>query len=183
MTQQRVEFFVVGLPKTAGNKRPIRLKNGKLAVREITKNEDWIAAIQRAALIWFDEPVRWENIAMNVVFYMPRPKYHFKKNGELKSNAPFWHNVRPDRTKLLRCLEDALIGVALPDDARVVVGTVTKCYGNKTGALISLSPCTEPAPSCVAPAGSGLAQYCDAGPESDDNRHTKRSHSCWYRSY
>lgn len=61
-----------------------------------------------------DSPVR---IVME--FYMPRPKGHYGKKG-LRMSAPPYPTVKPDLDKLERAVLDALTGVVLWDDARVV---------------------------------------------------------------
>ena len=129
---QRVEFFVLGVPKPGGSKRAFMVgkKGGpkRPIIVDMAKNEDWKTAVREAAAKQFKEPVLWPNISLDVTFWMPRPKYHFDKKGALRANAPFWHNKKPDRTKLLRALEDALTGIAWIDDASVVVGMVQKIY-------------------------------------------------------
>ena len=70
---------------------------------------------------------------------MPRPASHYgTKKGEryLKPNAPRFHTSKPDATKLLRCVEDALNGVLVKDDARIAEQSVRKVYGDRPGAYI-----------------------------------------------
>ena len=64
-------------------------------------------------------------------FYLPRPNSHFRtgKNAKrIKDNAPLYHVVKPDATKLIRAAEDALTGVVWRNNAQVVVQLAGKCY-------------------------------------------------------
>ncbi len=70
---------------------------------------------------------------------MPRPKAHSRKDGVLKDDAPNWHANKPDATKLLRSLEDALTGVLWIDDSRIVRQQVKKIYGARPGADVEVS--------------------------------------------
>jgi Holliday junction resolvase RusA-like endonuclease len=64
-----------------------------------------------------------------VDFYLSRPKAHRGAKG-LKPSAPHHHTTKPDTTKLLRCLEDALTNVIWRDDTQVVRQHVSKNYGD-----------------------------------------------------
>ena len=62
-------------------------------------------------------------ISLTVTFLFSHPKGDFgsgKNAGVLKCSAPILHIKRPDATKLLRCLEDALNGVIWKDDSQIV---------------------------------------------------------------
>jgi Holliday junction resolvase RusA-like endonuclease len=78
-------------------------------------------------------------LGLAVVFNITRPKGHFgtgRNAGALKDSAPYWPTVKPDATKLLRGLEDALTGVVWRDDAQVVEQAVTKRYAEREGARV-----------------------------------------------
>lgn len=137
-----ISFFVPGLPRPGGSKRVfISPKTGKPIVTDMSKNKDWKASVAQAA----SERTGPMNgpLELYISFIMPRPKSHFKKSGALKDNAPQWHTVKPDATKLTRSTEDALKGIAWHDDSQVCRQTVTKIYGEKIGAQIAVTALEE----------------------------------------
>ena len=129
------EFFVAGLPATAGSKKafPIRRKDGKLGVSVVAdckRSKPWMSRIAEAAGPHFTAPVAaGRPISLSMMFILPRPKYHFGTKGNLLPSAPMYPAVRPDCSKLVRCAEDALKGVAWHDDSQVVRLQVEKITG------------------------------------------------------
>lgn len=89
-------------------------------------------------------------VAMQIIFYMPRPKSHFRTGkyaGELKPNAPVFSTscASGDIDKLARCTLDGLSakcgGNVIADDSLVVKLSVEKRYvinGFTTGATIRI---------------------------------------------
>jgi Holliday junction resolvase RusA-like endonuclease len=55
-------------------------------------------------------------VSLDVFFYLPRPKYLLTPS---KAHAFIHHTVKPDSSKLVRCVEDALIGVLWLDDSQI----------------------------------------------------------------
>jgi Holliday junction resolvase RusA-like endonuclease len=71
-------------------------------------------------------------LLLEATFYRPRPASHFgsgRNAGVLKASAPPFPTVRPDTTKLLRAIEDALKGIWYRDDAQIVDQAVRKRWG------------------------------------------------------
>jgi Holliday junction resolvase RusA-like endonuclease len=82
-------------------------------------------------------------LLLRVDFYLARPKGHYgtgRNHGVLKLTAPAYPTTKPDATKLLRGLEDALTGVLWRDDAQIVAQYVFKHYGTPERAVVSVSP-------------------------------------------
>lgn len=135
-----VELSVDGIPAPAGSKRgfPIRRKNGSIGVAMSPASErskPWMAIVSLAASIRCEAPLDGTlHVAME--FIMPRPKAHYTARRELKPGAPTYHEKRPDLTKLVRCVEDALKGIAWLDDSQVSVQSHSKRYGDKPGVVI-----------------------------------------------
>ena len=128
-----IQFFVPGIPRPGGSK--VRTRFG---VREAGKHTAaWRETVKVFAEhsydIMFDCALQLE-----VLFIMPRPKKHYRSNGELKDDAPQYHTSKPDITKLLRSTEDALTNVLWRDDSLIAHQTATKCYGDKPGARITI---------------------------------------------
>lgn len=73
--------------------------------------------------------------AINLVceFFYDRPKSHFgtgRNSGKLKESSPKYKTTMPDLSKLVRCVEDALTGIAWKDDNQVVSITARKRWLN-----------------------------------------------------
>lgn len=140
-----VSFFVAGLPATAGSKRgfPIRRKDGSLGVAMTHDNKrakPWMSQVATKAAEHFKSP--WKGpCALHVVFVFARPKSHYgsgKNSDQVKAASPVHKTSKPDCTKLVRCLEDGLTGVAYQDDAQVVELVVKKRYGETPGAFVQV---------------------------------------------
>lgn len=76
-------------------------------------------------------------VTLRVTFVRPRPAGHYGRTG-LRPSAPAHPTVRPDLTKMLRALEDALTGVVWRDDAQVVHLDVVKAYGDRWTTMIEI---------------------------------------------
>jgi len=84
-------------------------------------------------------------LELHVIFYAPRPKGHYgsgRNSGVLKHHAPAYPIVKPDVTKLLRAVEDAITGICWRDDAQVVVQHAEKRYGEPARAVVAIAPVT-----------------------------------------
>jgi Holliday junction resolvase RusA-like endonuclease len=124
---------VYGKPATAGSKRgfPIRRKDGTIGVAMTHDNpraKNWMASVaQRSREVyqggWMTGPLELE-----IRFYMARPKGHYRKSQTLKDSAPRRHYQKPDTTKLLRAVEDALTGVLWRDDSQIVILHISKYW-------------------------------------------------------
>ena len=139
-------FWVPGIPAPKGSARAI--KRGAYAVlvpsgsdankRAISSWDYAVATVAREAMQG-RKPLRGA-ILLDVAFYLPRPK----------SVTREYHTVKPDRDKLLRCMCDALTGIAWVDDAQVVGGETGKSYGAGKvdgGARITITEIEPPPPS------------------------------------
>lgn len=144
-----VTFRVEGMaPAPQGSKTLL----GGGGMRESCRNvKPWRLLVERAAIAakvpLFQGPVR-----MSAVFLFQRPAGHYRKDGSLKptnralasatsGEAPLYHCVVPDVSKLQRSTEDALSGILYQDDARIVGCVCEKrwCVGDeRPGALITV---------------------------------------------
>lgn len=151
-SSQDFSFFVSGKPETQGSKsafgRIYTDKSGKqrvaVAMAEQSKGlHAWRSSIGKVALVM--RPSSWETcgiFVLSVIFYMPRPKAHFKSNGDLRDNAPLFHSKLGDADKLLRACGDALTGICYDDDSLIVAASSIKMYCNSAdgpGAHISVT--------------------------------------------
>lgn len=74
-------------------------------------------------------------MAVDAWFHLPRPKHHYRANGDLKPAAPWWPVSRAagDVDKHARALLDALTGVVWADDSQVVQLHAEKTYDDGAG--------------------------------------------------
>lgn len=145
-----LEFTVLGRPQPAGSKRAFAVRRGgaltgKVAVVEDAKrSRPWQALVKAAAhdAIGEHDPLAGP-LYLEVTFYIARPAGHYgtgRNAGTVKAGSPRWPAVRPDATKLLRGLEDALTGLAWRDDAQIVVQLARKRYGLPERAEVLIMP-------------------------------------------
>lgn len=139
-------FNVFGIPAPQGSKN--RGKHGSMY--EANKGlAPWRAAVEAAGVLarqrlkhpgWRETPV-----AADVVFYMPRPKAHYRTGRYtylLRPDVPHYCYAKPDVDKLLRSTFDALTRARVfDDDARVVIAYGIKLYADDRdpGAVITLA--------------------------------------------
>lgn len=138
------EIKIGGKPATAGSKRAFHSKKtGKTWVTDdCTRGKEWRATVraacveQRVATELYQGP-----LLLFTRFYLARPKSHYRTGkfaSFLKDSAPVFPAGKPDTTKLLRAIEDALTGVLWKDDSQVVFQITSKSYGRLPGAVIKL---------------------------------------------
>lgn len=146
-----IRLFIAGIAAPGGsktafpiyNKGRLVLKDGRPIIRMVDAggkaNAAWKKAVNLQAFTLFKQAPWTCPISVEFHFIMPRPRYHFGtgKNAErLKDDAPTFHTVKPDLTKLIRSTEDALTGRLWVDDAQICVQTGSKRYGANTGVLL-----------------------------------------------
>ena len=149
-------FVVLGRPQPAGSKRAFLIRKAGevkgVAVTEDAKHSrTWRQLVQSAAtdaLGWTPEPDTWGYfslagpLVLEATFYVARPAGHFgtgRNAGVVRASAPRFPTVRPDATKLVRALEDALTGLVWRDDAQVVSQHIHKRFGTPERAEVTVS--------------------------------------------
>lgn len=129
-------FFVPGTPAPGGSKRHI---GGGRIIDASKRSGPWRSVVALAGRDAYRGDPHTGTLSVEVTFTMPRPRSHFrtgKHASELKPNAPTYHTVAPDATKLWRSTEDALTGIVWKDDSQIAVQRVSKVYGDKPGAHV-----------------------------------------------
>lgn len=129
-------FFVPGLPATAGSKKGFVNKySGKvMMVDTCARGKTWRHDVQWKFRESYDNKPLEGPVALNCIFRMPRPKGHYGSGRNahvLKPNAPTHPITKPDCTKMVRAIEDALTGLAWLDDSQVVVQHNEKVYADE----------------------------------------------------
>ena len=131
-----ITFTTYGTPRPAGSKRGFLNKHsGRICMVDASgdKGRMWRQDVARAALEAMHEQADCElldgPLELVLTLHMPRPKHHYRSGGRiLKDTAPKWHTNKPDSTKLLRAVEDAMTGIVWNDDSQVARQHVEKVY-------------------------------------------------------
>lgn len=148
-----ISFFVQGTPRPGGSKTAclipkrgggfVHSAKGRpiINMKESGKHtKEWRADVRDAARDAFQGDLLDVPVQVDITFVMPRPKGHYRSNGDLKPTAPVWHTGKPDALKLARSTEDAMTGIIYRDDSATVKLNVTKMYGERPGARITITP-------------------------------------------
>jgi len=130
------ECTVYGKPQPAGSKRGfVNPRTKGVIITDANKNaKPWqqeVAGAAKSAMTLPSFP-QTGPLSLLLEFYLHRPKGHFGsgKNAEkLKDSAPRSPAVKPDTSKLVRAVEDALTGIIWRDDAQIVYQVAAKHYG------------------------------------------------------
>jgi len=139
---------VEGTPATAGSKRafPFQRRNGTLGVNvthDNKRSQPWMAAVASACRAKYSGELLDCPLVISVTFDFAHLKGHFgsgRNAGILKASAPYSKSTKPDLSKLVRCVEDALTGVLWRDDAQVVVIHAGKRYATSDSCTIHVRP-------------------------------------------
>ena len=128
-----LQFFAAGIPK-AQPRAKARAFGGFAQVYNPKTANEWKLSIRMAArAAWQTTAIaaQWLGpLRVDLTFYFPRPKSHYRSNGELKPTAPRWHIVKPDRDNLDKAVLDALTNLGIwQDDKQVCCGMIKKLYG------------------------------------------------------
>lgn len=103
-----ISFFIHGIPKA--QPRPRVTRTGHAYTPPIA--DAWKAQVLAAARIAI--PPDWVPmdgpVGLRIEFFIPRPKCHFRSNGELRNDAPKsqFHTFKPDLDNLAKAVMDAL---------------------------------------------------------------------------
>jgi len=143
-TASSVSFTVYGKASPAGSKAIRYTKEKRPYITDVTGDDGkrWRANVaQMAGIVMmgtelFEGPVR-----LSLMFVIPRPKGHYRSGrfaGELRQNVPRFPTKKPDLTKLVRGVEDALTGIVWRDDSQVVEQFNRKIWGEPAHVVITV---------------------------------------------
>lgn len=130
-----IKFEVHGRPASAGSKRPmpVRLRDGRQTYRVLPASKNtapWMTLVKFAAGEYYRGPLLTGPISLQVTFLFHHPKSHYGKTG-LRKTAPKVMTTKPDLSKLVRAVEDAMTGVIWKDDSQVTQILTYKIYSGK----------------------------------------------------
>lgn len=128
-----INFWVSGHAAPQGSKSFMGFRQGKPMIKDQCKRlPEWKSAVglaaTRAMAAGNCKLMRNEPVHLILNFFLPRPKYHYKKDGTLKDTAPYRCLSMPDLTKLVRSTEDAMTKIVYDEDSRVVTQSTEKFY-------------------------------------------------------
>ena len=135
-TVRPLTFTVPGVAQPGGSKTQGTSKSGRRFVRDSNRNVyAWRERVAHyAAEAMNGHELLTGPLRLSVTFTIVRPKGHYGTGanaGTVRPGAPEYPTTRPDTTKLLRAVEDAMRGVVYRDDAQVVEQEAYKVYGGQ----------------------------------------------------
>lgn len=141
---------ILGEPKGQPRPRAYARKMGAKYVARVY-DSDVADAWKRAVDLAIIESVRRDGFVINdgspfkvrMMFVMPRPKSHYRSNGQLKPNAPKYHTQKPDCDNLAKLVLDRITRSERiwRDDSQVCECEIVKLWqkdGGDSGAIITL---------------------------------------------
>jgi Holliday junction resolvase RusA-like endonuclease len=140
-----VSFTVYGEAVPSGSKTIGRSPNGKTWIRAANdrKQRPWMQSVAGAAAqAMNDGPLLEGPLLLDVTFYRSRPKGHYRTNGELSAvglRNPY-PATRPDLTKTVRALEDAMLGIVFREDSQICEQRNRKLWGEPIRAEVIVFP-------------------------------------------
>lgn len=127
-------FWIPMIPTAQGRPRACRFGN-RAKVYKDNKSRNYEDTL--TALLIQQKPERADRgipVTLWVSFFMPRPQYHYKKDGSLKDKYRYeQHMNTPDLDNLIKALKDAAKGVLWHDDRQVVKVIAMKAYEGTDG--------------------------------------------------
>lgn len=139
-----VRFTVLGTPVPQGSKSAFVVK-GRAVIAEANRARlmPYRAAVAAAAAEAMDGRAQLAGpLRLHLWLGFPRPKAHYRTGshaGELRADAPAYVATRPDASKVVRAVEDALTGIVYHDDAQLAVLVVSKHYADQPATVVDVS--------------------------------------------
>jgi len=146
-----ITFTARGIPQPQGRPRAFARKFGdkwQARVYNPATAEGWKGIVALAAKPHVPFPPLAGPLQVVLSFTMPRPKGHYRSNGQLKEGAPAWHIARGDFDNYAKAICDAMTQIGMwADDGQVARALVEKRYGPIPGCDVEISRLgTEEAP-------------------------------------
>lgn len=131
-----LHLIVLGVAQTKGSTRAFIPKGWKrpIITNDNPKNKSWQQLIAEGAsraiqaLPAAERGPLLAGVRLTIAFYLPTPKKYQTAKYQRPGAVLPPHTTKPDASKLLRSVEDALTKVAFHDDAQVVELVVMKRY-------------------------------------------------------
>lgn len=127
-------FTVHGTAQPRGSKTVAKARSGKTWIRDDNpKSKDWMQQVAQVAGEAMDSaglPIIDQPVSLRLTFTRARKASDFGKRG-LRNAARAYPDTIPDLTKLLRGVEDAMQGVVMRNDSRIVEQSTRKIWGER----------------------------------------------------
>lgn len=128
-----MKFKVYGLPVTQGSKKGFVVgKRVNIVDVNDKKLKDWRATVAQSAQVAGARMIeKGRRVTLLLKFMLPRPKYHFDNEGGIKEKYKHVEHVKkPDLSKMVRAVEDALSGVCYYDDCQITKMQCEKAFAD-----------------------------------------------------
>ncbi len=138
-----ISFRVTGVPKGQPRPRAFAMKFGdkyQARMYDAGTAEGWKSCVAAAAKEFLPGAPLEAALRLTLVFYLPRPKNHYRANATLKDWAPIWFTGKPDADNLAKAVMDALTTLGMwKDDSQVAKLTSVKAYAtDKPGCDVTI---------------------------------------------
>jgi len=141
-----LQFLVEGHPKAQPRVKAYRRGN-RAGVYDPGTADGWKLLVGAACRANWNRAQFTGPLRLVLGFFMPRPKAHFNRHGDVKPLAPKWHESKPDLDNLAKAVMDAMTQLQVwKDDSQVVQLEVGKSYGHRAGCIVILGPASSPDP-------------------------------------
>lgn len=131
-----ISFVAFGKPTTQGSGRAITRKDGKAVLIQDNHSRlrSWRSTVADAAVSAMHGAAPYRGpTRLEVTFYAPITKAAAKRRDRFPDG-------KPDASKLLRAVEDALIGIVYVDDCQICELSVRKLWGEPARAEFVVTP-------------------------------------------
>ncbi|URM87009.1 RusA-like resolvase [Arthrobacter phage Basilisk] len=152
MSRGQVGFWAAGVPLPQGSKRigRNRATGAPVLIDDNAELKGWREVVDfTARRVVKGREVIDAPCAVDLSFYMPRPKGHYRADGvTLRASAPaLWCAVKPDVDKLSRAVLDSLTTAGVwTEDSRAVILRASMQYArlpHEAGVSVLVSPLRE----------------------------------------
>ena len=125
----KIDFFAAGIPKAQPRVKAF-VRGGHAGVYTPDSAEEWKQAVRQQAVANAPESLMTGPIRVELDFFLPRPKAHYKRDGSLKADQSIWHTSKPDLDNLIKAVTDAITDTQRIwlDDSQICEITATKTY-------------------------------------------------------
>lgn len=136
LSRDKIHLVLLGTPRPLPRPRFVA-KSRKLFDPSYKQKVSFRSRLERALNAYgahgsplFDRKIP---LSVHVVFEMPRPPSHFRKDGNFRSNVAATCSTRPDIDNLCKYVLDCFNGIVYVDDSQVVSLCADKAYCETPG--------------------------------------------------
>ena len=138
--EMKIDFFVAGIPKAQPRVKAF-VRGGHAGVYTPDSADAWKQSVRQQAVANAPESVVAWSVRVELDFFLPRPKAHYKRDGSLKVDRAIWHCKKPDLDNLIKAVTDAITDTQRIwlDDSQICHINATKSYAlNASGCSVRI---------------------------------------------